>query len=409
MRIAFLLALSISLLPVIGFPQTPVERYRFAEKMLERHKQEYDFLHDDSPEAVAALKSMWAASADAVVQFLTNRPAATPADISQALCQLEPAPAGCEMPTPDRSNVAQLGPQLFVVSEFSSEVGTVFVVGLRDGKPELLWSIGSAAAQSNDRRGLIGAWRAERAGGACRDKGTKYKPGACGGLYADLGLLTPDGDGRPRFYVNAGYAQLMGATVAHQTSVWRWDGDSATLLWIDLYDFMIDQNRSVEFHDGILSMEEKDEFRSFYSCGSCEARQMLRRLRITPNGVEDLGKVTTTPELDLIDEVFWRLAYGKPTEDIASPQVAELLKPQMAAAKRKSRKIAHDWFSTGMLGDVAYTHDGNVERVCFTADDIGRLYFTVQQFAGKPVILTHVEQPAGTFDDCPKSETGSAK
>jgi hypothetical protein len=275
---------------------------------------------------------------------------------------------------------------------------------MRDGKPTLLWSINTTEAQERDRRDWIGAWKADRAGGACRANGSGHKPGSCGPLYASLGLLPPDADGKPRFYIDAGYAQIMGATVGKQTSVWRWDGYKPELLWIDWHDFMIDQKDGTQFVDGVLSIGEKDEFRTFYGCGSCEARQMLRRLKITSNNVEDLGKVSTTPELDLVDELFWRLANDRLTADIASPQVSQLLKPQILAAKLESEKITPQFFTIGMLGDVFVNRTDNNEYLCFTVDgDIGQLYFILQNLPNKGAKLTDVKQAKDDYGDCPKT------
>ncbi len=394
----------------------PIDRYRAAEKTLAAHTKEYDFLHDDSPAAIAALKAMWAASADAVIEQLASNPKTSATDIDRTVCQLEPEAYRCNIQGPvapedvvTSSDVIQLGAESFAVSQFNGEVGTVFIVGPREGKPALLWSISSTLPQSLDRQGIIGAWRVERAGGACRDKGTKFKPGQCGPLYASLGVLPADAEGRPRFYINGGYAQMMGATIGEQATVWRWNGVAAELLWEDWYDFMIDQAHGSKFKDGILTFEAKEDFRTFFGCGSCEARQMQRRLRVTPGGIEDLGKVSLRPELDLIDELFWRLARGQSTADIASPQVAMLLKPQIADAKRESRKIARNWLSVGMLGDVAHERTGDLDRVCFTADDIGRITFTIQENQGKPFYLSHAEEPPGNYGDCAKPLAALAK
>jgi hypothetical protein len=382
--------------------QSAVQRYRDAAKVFRDHTQG-DFLHDDSPAGIAALQSMWSASAESVVQLISRNPDATSKDVEAALCDLPSSAGDCgEKEGAQRSAVA-LEPHLFLASQFSGEAGTVFVVGMHAGKAAQLWSIDSAAPEKADPQGLLGAWRADRAGGHCREKDSGHPPGTCGPLYADVGLLTPDAGGRPRFYIDAGYAQIMGATVGHQTSVWRWDGETAHLQWIDWHDFMIDQKIGTEFKNGVISIGEKDDFRSFYGCGGCEARQMVRRIRVTPTGVEDLGKVSTTPELDLIDELFWRLANDRPTEDIAAPEVSRLLRPQIATAKEDSKKIDPKWFSTGMLGDVFIKRDGEFEQVCFTVDgDIGRLYFSLKHAPGIKPRIVKVSQPNGEFGDCPR-------
>lgn len=374
------------------------ERYREAKHIYDEHSQP-GFQHDDSPAALKALKDMWAASADEVTQLLSHNQGATAMDIDTALCNLE-SQTDCA-PSSDGANVVKLAASLFLVAQSSEETGTVFVVGLRDGKPGLLWSINTAEPQQLDRRGLLAAWRVDRSGNAC-GKATGYNFARCGPLYAEVGLLTPTATGEPRFYIDAGYAQAAGATIGHQTSVWRWDGTIANLLWIDTHLVMIDQKTGNSFSDGVLTIGEKVEFRSFFSCGSCEGRQMLHRLRVTPSGIEDLGKTSTTPELDLIDELFWRLAHGKETSDIASPQVSHLLKPQIFESKALSKKIESDYFTTGMLGDVAITRGNSTKQLCFTVDgDIGRLYFTLKSTPGGQMTITHVVQPSGQFGDCP--------
>jgi hypothetical protein len=129
---------------------------------------------------------------------------------------------------------------------------------------------------------------------------------------------------------------------------------------------------------------------------------MVRRLQITPTGIVDLGKTSTTPELDLIDELFWRLANNKPTAELAAPEVSRLLRPQIVSAQEESKKIDPKWLSVGMLGDVSVKRNGDTESVCFTADDIGRLFFTIQSNHSGERRLVKVVQPSGDYGDCPK-------
>jgi hypothetical protein len=381
--------------------QEAAQNYRVAAQQFRTHTKG-DFLHDDTKDGIEALARMWNTSAQAVVQVLSSKPEASASDLNAALCELPSSAGDCGEKEGARNSVVAIGPHLFLASQFSGEAGTAFIAGFREGKPALLWSINNTPPQKIDSHDLLGAWKAERAGDKCRDEASGHPPGTCGPLYADVGMLPSDSVGRPRFYIDAGYAQIMGATVGHQTSVWRWDGDSATLLWIDWHDFMIDQRIGTEFSAGILTIGEKDDFRSFYGCGSCEARQMVRRLQITPTRIVDLGKTSTTPELDLIDELFWRLANSKPTAQLAVPEVSSLLRPQIASVREESKKIDPKWFSVGMLEDVSVKRNGDTESVCFTADDIGRLFFTIQSSHSGERRLVKVIQPSGNYGDCPK-------
>jgi hypothetical protein len=381
--------------------QTSRERYETAWKILEAHTPQNDFWHDGSPEAITALTAMRLVSQDAVVELLRNKPNSTDQDIEATLCQVRTSFLDCGKDDKPKAQVVNLGPQLFVIAlRFDYESGAVFIVGSHGGKTSALWSINAAASQSLDSKGLLQAWRADRADEGCLDEHSGHLPGTCGPLYASVGALPSDVEGRPRFYINAGYAQLMGSTIASQSSVWRWDGDHATLLWIGLHEIMINQQHSVDFVDDILGFWEKEDFRTFYSCGSCEGKQVIERFRITPTSVDYLGKQTTQPELDLIDELFWRLAHGQPTSNIASPQVSSLLSAQIRRETRESQKIDKDFFSIGMFGDSFPTFFPGGEKFCFTADELGHLEFTIRPSSSGHNRLTSVSQPSGNFESC---------
>ncbi len=397
--LALVLFLATSNLSLLA--QTTAQKYRAATQQFQAHTHG-DVLHDDSKDGVSALEQMWNASAQAAIEVLAVQPGASASDLHAALCKLPSSVGDCGKKEGSSNSVVAIGPHLFLASQFNDEAGTVFIVGFRGEKPALLWDINNGTPQTVDTRDLLGAWRAARAGEQCRKQDSGDPPATCGPLYAEIGMLPPDTAGKPRFYVDAEYAQIMGATSGHQTSVWRWDGDSATLLWINWHNFVLGQKIGTEFAHGVLAIGEKDEFQSFYGCGACEARQMIQRVQITPTGIVDIGTTSTTPELDLIDELFWRLANNQSTAEIATPEVSRLLRPQILSAREESKKVDPTWFSVGMLGDVSVHRTGDIERVCFTADDIGRMYFTIQiNAAGKPRLIK-ATQPTGNYGDCPK-------
>jgi len=106
---------------------------------------------------------MWRASADAVVNLLVEQPGATTQQISLVLCKLDGPSADCKDGNGPAPDVIQLGPQLFAAALFSGEVGTVFIVGPRKGKPTLLWSI-EDATHKRWIRGVCsarGSWTAQ--------------------------------------------------------------------------------------------------------------------------------------------------------------------------------------------------------------------------------------------------------
>ena len=201
---------------------------------------------------------------------------------------------------------------------------------------------------------------------------------------------------------DAGYAQQMGFTIGKQTSIWTWDGDHAELQWINFYGFMIDQARGTSFDEdkGRLVIGEKGNFRTMFDCGMCIERPMEQRVLVTKTGVEDLGVRSLVPEMDAMDEFFWRLSHGLPTAGVASAQAAQLLRSQAQEATRESRKIDKDFHSVGMVSDVTRLTKTGAE-LCLEADDLGVLKVQMRRTADGGYFVTHVSQPKGEAAVCP--------
>ncbi len=383
--------------------QQAAQQYKAAQSILRAHTAEFDILNDDSDEARLALTQMWSMAGQAVVEILSVDPNASPQKIDSLLCQQGIAAAGCNEGFSPQHDVIQLGKDLYAVAVATDAGGTVLIVGRRNGRPAQLWSLSAAsAARQQDPGDLIGAWQADRTGVACRGKGSPHKPGSCGPLYSDLGLLPPDDVGRPRFYIDAGYEQTMGATIGKQTSLWRWDGDHAELLWITIYDFMIDQALGTSFDNdkGTLHIGEKGEFKTMSSCGSCIDRPLDQRILITKTGIEDLGISSLAPELDRIDELFWRLQKSQPTSGMASAQVASFLRQGIAEAKEDSKKIDPNWFSVGMIDSSTVKLTAYGATVCIQPDgELGTLHFVLRRTIDGGYFIRHVAY-AGDNAEC---------
>ncbi|MGP8260726.1 MAG: hypothetical protein ACLQM6_12330 [Acidobacteriaceae bacterium] len=396
-----------------AYGQMPEQEYAKAYQTLRAHSGQYDFFHDGTPEAIAATQQMWSAVADFISEQRKHDPNVSVASLNHSLCLLtaEPLPPEaiqetaeqqCEERRGDANEVVDLGQHLLLVSPSVGESGTVFLLGEREGKDAVLWSIASAGPQRLDPDGLIGAWKAERASGTCREKTADKDWVACGPLYANVGKLPPDDKGRTRFYVDAGYEQGMGATIGKQTSIWQWDGNHAELEWIGSYEFMIDQAVGTSFDEdkGTLVIGEKGEFRTMYDCGQCIERPMEQRVLVTKLGVEDLGVRSLAPEMDAIDEFLWRLSHGLPTSSAASTQAAQLLRSQVLEATRESRKIDKTFYSVGMVSDVTRLTKAGAE-VCVDSDDLGVLIVQMRRTANGGYFITHIAQPSGEAVECP--------
>ena len=398
--------------------QGAAERYRAAETVLKAHTGEYDILNDDSREARNALGAMWRSAGEAVAEVLDGNAKATAKEIDEALCREKVQAGECDEQIRPEHDALPLGHALYAVAVGTRTGGTVLVLGPKDGKYQQLWTLSKATVgRGQDAQDLVGAWRAERTGMACRADGSGHKPGSCGPLYADLGLLPPDAQGRARFYIDAGYEQEIGLTIGKQTSVWRWDGDHAELLWIDWYDVMIDQENGTSFDQekGTLHIGQKGEFRTMFSCGSCIDRPLDERLLLTKDGVLNLGVRSLVPELDRIDDLFWRMARRKSTKGVASAQVVAALRGEIRAAKRESNTIDPAWFSVGMIGASTVTMTPAGAKVCVEADEAGTLHFSLRRTRDGGYFIEHVaggengeECASGTFLPLAENAPGGA-
>jgi hypothetical protein len=323
---------------VTSLAQTPAQRYLKAEQLWLSHRPDGMTWDDNSPEASTAIEAMWNAVIDAANDYLVAHPTATPHQIESALTAIKPVG---DPRTDVELNVTalKLQPELFAISFSNDTASIVFVLHPQASKPQV-WRIDSATAQTKDPRDYLRAWQSARAGDNCHDTEPKGTYGTCGPLSARIGALPNETSGAPRFYVDASYSKDMGALFLRQTSVWRWDGDYAQLLWVKAYNLSLgEEETDVSYRDRELSILEKRFPRTFGSCNSCFEPTTLHRLRIKPDSVEDLGEVSRAPELDLIDELFWRIAHNQPTSSIATPQVAAVLRQPILEAKASWEKI----------------------------------------------------------------------
>jgi hypothetical protein len=399
MRVIIAVVLLASL-TVISRAQTPVQRYLKAQQLWLSHRPDGMTWDDGSPEAKAAIETMWDAVIDAANDYLVAHPAATPHQVESALTAIKPL---VDPRTEVELNVTalKLQPELFAIAFSNYTASIVFVLHPQHYKPQV-WRIDHAAEQAKDARGYLQAWQSARAADACRDREPKGTYGTCGPLNANIGALPNEASGAPRFYIYASYSKDMGALFLDQTSIWRWDGDHAELRWINAYNLSADGEESdISYRDGELSILEKRFPRTFSSCNSCFEPTTLHRLSIKPNSIEDLGKTSRAPELDLIDELFWRIAHNQPTSSIATPQVVTTLRQPILEAKANWEKIDPKTFYIGMLGDwsVVPTLDGS--KVCFTADELGRFTFTLHKDPHSHSLITAVTQANSDKEPCP--------
>lgn len=192
-----------------------------------------------------------------------------------------------------------------------------------------------------------------------------------------------DAGGAPRFYIEAGYAQVMGGTRGSQLSVWRWDGRSAVPLSVSAYASVDDATGQAVSVDGDeLSIVAKDRFNAFWSCGSCDGRKIRHLLRVTPDDrVVDLGSTSVIPELDLVDEIYTDIRDNKPTGMLVSASALAVMQRSwqpMKSGTLKSlflnapSKVEHRGDRTLLCFHANYDFERTMSPVLFTIAQTGR-------------------------------------
>lgn len=362
--------------------------YKITAEKLKAHSDGFS-IHDGSAYE-ALLEREWQIWEDWVAASLNQHSDAPVEQITKAFVNLDPEIGG---------SAILLAPSTYLVTMNRGEIGTVFVVV--DDAPtsaehsyRVRWTIREIPSDFEDE---LSAWLARKAVDTCREKDDAH----CGPLYSDAVSLPPTADGRARFYIDAGYAQGAGATIGKQLSIWEWDGQKPKPLIVKSFSFMIDQSHGIEMKGDVLHIYEKAYFHSFFSCGSCEERQLDWRIRITPTSTTDLGERSLVPELDALDSIIIKLAHGESAENDASDQVVELLSDYVMYRKEEIATWSKDkdYFSLGMLSHTSVTRDGGDTILCFSTDDVGPLKFRMQP-KGEGFFIQNAEDTSDNHDAC---------
>ena len=377
------LALALTAFTTSARPQSRLEQikieYATASAELQKHLVDEQWIDDDQ-QSPKLLNRVWQLAAEWVAAWLDERPSATPGDLKTALAALASAETpGCLALDDNSFLVAAPGP-----------IGNVFIVARSGDHYRLAWSTAQSQKAGSRQAELLAAWRAENArhGG----RGPYWAAsGRAGPVIPRLGSLPKDGQGHARFYIDGIYAQGAGGTVGAQTTVWVWDGGTARVLAARDYAVMIDQQVGTRLEGDLLKVQQKKNFRSFFSCGMCEERQTDWVLRITPAGVEDLGEKVVVPELDSVDELFYRLIRGRSATDLATAAVIQTAQNVLRQARSLSSE--KEWKKFPSLGMMAWTiaKDNGESILCVATDDGGPNLFRLKP-VGERFFITEMRE-----------------
>jgi hypothetical protein len=349
--------------------------YQTTSRQLQKHVVD-DWWIDDDPESPKLLARQWSLTGEWVAAWLNAHPSAGAERVKAAISTLVPD---------GEPQYLRLSDDVFLVAA-PNPIGNVFIVAKAAGQFRLAWSTADLEKAQGKEAEILAAWRPENArhGG----RGPYYAAsGSSGSVIPQLGILPADAKGRPRFYINGTYAQSAGGTVGAQTSLWLWNGKTALPLIVRAYAMMIDQKVWTRVEGNLLRVQEKKFFRTFSSCGACEERQTDWIVRLEPDGVKDLGEESTVPELDAVDELFFRVVHHEPVADIAAPAAIKRAEGIVEAARKEhTDKEWSKYPSLGMMGQWNIRKGGNDEILCLSLDDAGTNLFLLRPSDGKFVV-----------------------
>ena len=382
---------SLTTIAVPAWPQSRLDKiksdYQVVSSRLQKHIV-HDSWIDDDPQSPELLARQWSLAGQYVAAWLDAHPSAGQNAIEAAISELTPTE---ESPEPlsltrDAFLVAAPGP-----------IGNAFIVAKSNDHYRLAWSTAQMQEASGEQAEILAAWHAENAkeGG----RGPYWAAsGPAGSVIPRFGELPNDGKGHARFYIDGTYAQMAGGTVGAQISLWTWDGSTARPLIARAYTLMIDQSVGTRLEGDLLKVQQKKFFRAFFSCGECEERQTDWIIRLTPYGVDDLGEKSLVPELDAVDELFYRLIKHKSAADLAAPSAIEAAGRIVDGARTADSEKEWKKFPTlGMMGGWRIQKNAKGKILCLAIDDVGSHLFTLRSVGGKLFItdLKETEQDCG--------------
>jgi hypothetical protein len=341
--------------------------YQAVSEKLQKHLVDERWL-DDDPESPGLLARQWSLAGEWVAAWLDAHPSSGADGVKTAIAGLMPS---------ETPRYLVLNDAAFLVAAPSS-IGNVFIVAKTGDRYRLAWSTAQRQVASGKTAEILAAWRPENARQGRRGPYWTAS-GKAGPVIPHLGSLPTDAKGRARFYIDGWYQQGAGGTVGAQISLWVWDGIIARAQITRDYTLMVAQTDGTRIEGDLLKVQQKKSFRTFFSCGQCEERQTDWIVRVTPEGMKELGERSVVPELDAVDEFFDRLIHGKSAADVATP--AAIQAATKIVREARAERSDEEWkkFPTlGMIGRSTITKEAGEEILCLETDDTGAHVFTLK-------------------------------
>ncbi|HEU5046601.1 MAG TPA: hypothetical protein VFT64_02035 [Rickettsiales bacterium] len=354
--------------------------YNASTAELEKHLIEGQWIDEEPDSSILLTKHRYLAE-EWIVAWLNAHPSQGIEGIRKAITTLAPS---------ETPQCVTLEDDTFLVAT-PALIPSIFIIAKSDGRFKSVWSITDPQEVKGKAADMLSAWQA---GNAVHGGRGPYSAGggSMGPLFPELGILPADKNGHARFYIDATYAQSAGGTQGKQITLWAWDGTNAHLQFARNYLIGIDQDAGTRVEGNLLKVQQKKSFRTFFMSASSPERQVDWIVQIEPEGMKEVGEEVVVPELDAVDELFYRLIKGTPASDIASPaaiKVAEKIIQNVRAGD--SEEEWKKYSSLGMIMDWAVTHDAGKKSLCLPLDE-GTYQIT---FGGKRYFIASLVKTNG--------------
>jgi len=368
-----LVVLCLSCLPIAAHALdrgTAATRFREAHRAVSAHISADGFLLDSSPAAATALDAQWAAARDLVAALLDRQPELAPA----ALTRQAKHSAGLGV------YALRLDPDAVLVDTESGEFGTAFLFRRGDdGHYHSVFALHETAAARAGPTAALAAWRSVNAASICRSRPSEGEWYRCGPMAVQrLIPLQAEAAGGRRFAILGSYVVPMGGTVPFQLTIWRWDGRSATLLLARTLSQTLTQPVFVGEDARGFTLRVKEQHQSFSASEEGGGRQMIWRFDLPATGAAAPRIRAMSPELDLVDRLYARLAAHRPTGDLAAPSVAARLRNVEVNMLNSWRYLGRDRAITKICVDTISFDRPQIFRIVRRA---GRLWIADVAFA----------------------------
>jgi len=257
-----------------------------------------------NPAIEKLLSDLWSLAGRWAAGQLAAHPEASAEDLAGAMRKLAPGPS-LEV---SAVRLASGSAAAYAVAVTAVRYGTLLVSARQpDGSFKVVWTLHELAAAHAAAADEIARWGDPR-------KGFDEGP-----LAGSVHALPSTPTGHARFYLDAMSQPPAGGTFGAQISIWEWDGREPKCLFIKSYVVSLGTTGGAALKADRLELHSKESFKRFYSCDPCPEPEAVWTLRITPVGVEDLGRrLLTPPELSAADELVDRMARHRDVSDLAS-------------------------------------------------------------------------------------------